>query len=205
MCRDFIIILWPSQNIWNLASKIYDGKTTSITKGCVNLITNFPFNSCGCIFGCRCPMLWNWRSGLHCRQIWPQNFTDIVQCFHGFTSGCSWNLFLLGWKSNLLWKWYPTFPGPKCMTQIAYIFIKEILENYLYISLYSSDLGFGTSSMARSFENIHQIVSRFYWTRCHKWSWMVTSGQLGDFCNSLCYWIWTFMLDDKRWDISTRS
>ena len=43
------------------------------------------------------------------------------------------------------------------MTQIAYIFMKEILENYLYISLYSLDLGFGTSPMARSFETIHQI------------------------------------------------
>ena len=123
MCRDFVIILWPSQNIWNLPSKIFDGKTRIITKGCVNLITYFPFNSCGCIFGCRGSMLWNWRSGLHCRQIWPQNFTDIVQCFHGFTPGCSWNLFLLGWKSNLLWKWYPTFSGPKCMAQIFLIVI----------------------------------------------------------------------------------
>ena len=125
-----------------------------ISKGCANIITNFSFNSCGCIFGCRCPMLWNWRSGLHCRQIWPQNFTDIVQCFHGFTPGCTWNLFLLGWKSNLLWKWYPTFPGPKCMAQVDFIFEIEMSEKYIF---FSSDLGFRTSPMARSFETIHQI------------------------------------------------
>ena len=138
MFGDFIIILWPSQNIWILPSKIFDGKTRIIAKGCVNLITYFPFNSCGCIFGCRCPMLWNLGSGLYRRQIWPQDFAHIIQCFHGFTPGCSWNLFLLGWKSNLLWKWYPTFPGPKCMTQIAYIFMKENIRQLLiYFFIFS--------------------------------------------------------------------
>ena len=132
-------------------SKIFDGKTRIITKGCVSLITYFPFNSCGCIFGCRCPMLWNWRSGLHCRQIWPQNFTDIVQCFHGFTPGCSWNLFLLGWKSNLLWKWYPTFSGPKCMAQFFWIVI--IYKSYHKFFFYCFRFGIWDLTNGKIFWN----------------------------------------------------